>query len=100
MGTSQGIGRLVASCVLRDPKLHRGRQNQHQPPTGRNGYITRAVWGVPNALVQGKESAMALKWADWQYDPCCVGGSTTLHHGGLNEPWPISAHVDYIPLAV
>ena len=51
--------------------------SQKWPTSGRIGYVTPAVWGVPNASERGTESALesalAHKCADWQHHPCCLG---------------------------
>ena len=39
--------------------LQSGGKNHKWPTSGPGGYITRAVWGVPNASEQGKESEVA-----------------------------------------
>ena len=65
----------------KDPEYRRKSFGAHQEP--RQGG-------------RGTTPAMARKWAVWQYDRCCVGGSTTSHRRGLNQPWPTSAHMGYI----
>ena len=54
--------------------LQSGGQNQKWP-TGRfGGYITLAVWGVPNASERGTKLGVAHKWAQCLHNPCSIGG--------------------------
>ena len=55
------------------PTLQSRGQNHKWPTSGRIGYITPAVWGVPNALERGTKSEVAHKWADWLRHPCRMG---------------------------
>ena len=45
------------------PPLQSGGQNQKWPTSGRNGYLTPAVSGIPTASERGAESEVAHKWA-------------------------------------
>ena len=38
-----------------------------------SGYITPAVWGVPNTSKRGTKSEVAHKWADWLHNPRRLG---------------------------
>ena len=40
----------------------------------RVGYITPAIWGVPNPSQRGIISTMDHKRADWLHNPCHLGG--------------------------
>ena len=94
-------------------------QNKKGTTCGRLGYITPAVWGVPN---KGTESEMPHTWADWLHQPRrlggpqqgdkirtspCVGGLATppLPSGGVpnkrkNQKGTTSERIGYIALAV
>ena len=49
-------------------------KNEQWPTSGQIGYITLAMWMVPNASERGTKSTMAHKWADWLHHPCRAGG--------------------------
>ena len=54
--------------------LQSGGQNQKWPISGQIGYVTPAVWEVPNASKRGTKSEVAHKWANWLHKPCRLGG--------------------------
>ena len=54
--------------------LQSGGQNQKWPRSGPSGYITLAVWGIPDASERGTKSEVAHKWAQWLHNPCRLGG--------------------------
>ena len=64
------------------------------PTCGQIGYITSAVWFVPN---KGTKSDVAHMWADWLHNPCCLGGSPTREQ---NQNWPTYGQIGYITPAV
>ena len=53
------------------------------PTSGRIGFMTLVVWGVRNALEQGKQLEVAQKWVHWLHNPSHVGGGG----GGNGSPW-------------
>ena len=55
------------------PPLESGGQNQKWPTSGRNGYLTLAVSGIPTAAERGAKSEVAHKWATWLRHPCRLG---------------------------
>ena len=67
-------GWLHNPCRLRGPQRFSGGQNQPWPTSGRIGYITPPIWGVPNASGWGQNKNWPNKWADWLHNPCCRGG--------------------------
>ena len=77
------VGRLATSPLLYggSPTLESGGQNEKWPTNGQIGYITPAVWGVPNALEWGTKSEVAHKWADWLHHPCRIGGPRRFRAG-------------------
>ena len=110
------------------PMLQSRRQNQKCPTSGRGGYITPAIWGVPNASGRGTNSQVPHKWAWWLHHPCNLGspqrftagdkirsgpqlglvaaspllsgGSPTLRSGGQNQKCPASGLGGYMAHAV
>ena len=73
------VGRLATSPLPSgaSPMLRSGGQNQTCPTCGRIGYITPAVWGVPNASEPGTKPEGALMCAD----PCHLGGHQRFRAG-------------------
>ena len=55
------------------------------PHVGKNGYLTHAVSGVPNALYWGIKSEMAYMWAQWLPNPCRLGGPQCFGRGTKSE---------------
>ena len=51
------------------PMLRSCGQYQGWPTSGRIGYITPAIWGVPNASQRGTILEVINKWADWLHKP-------------------------------
>ena len=110
------------------PPLQSGGQNQKWPTSGRNGYPTPAVSGIPTASERGAESELAHKWPKWLPHPCRIGdphrfraggrirsgpqvgematsplpyrGSPPLESGGQNQKWPTSGRNGYLTPAV
>ena len=62
--------------------LQSGGQNQKWPTSGRNGYLTPAVSGIPTASERGAESEVAHKWAKWLPHPCRIGDPHRFRVGG------------------
>ena len=110
------------------PPLQSGGQNQKWPTSGRNGYLTPAVSGIPTASEHGAKSEVAHKWAKWLPHPCRIGdphrfraggkirggpqvgkvatsplpyrGSPPLQSTGQNQKWPTSGQSGYLTPAV
>ena len=110
------------------PPLQSGGQNEKWPTSGRSGYLTPAVSGIPTASERGAKSEVAHKWAKWLPHPCRIGdphrfrargkirsgpqvgkmatsplpyrGSPPLQSGGQNEKWPTSGQSGYLTPAV
>ena len=91
------------------PPLQSGRQNQKWPTTGRNGYLTPAVSGIPNA--RGAESVSGIPTAlprirtgpqvgKVATSPLPYRGSPPLQSGGQNQKWPTSGQSGYLTPAV
>ena len=124
------VGKLATSPLLYRgyPPLQSGGENQKWPTSGRNGYLTPAVSGIPTAAERGAKSEVAHKWANWLPHPCCIGdphrcraggkirsgpqvgematsplpyrGSPLLQSGGQNQKWPTSGQGGYLTPAV
>ena len=54
------------NCLLGSPMLQGTGQSHHWPTNGRIGYVTPAVFGVPNASEQETKSEIAHKWSKSQ----------------------------------
>ena len=61
--------------------LESGGQNHKWPTSGRIGYITLAVRGVPNASDLAAKSEVAHKWADWLHHLYRLGGPQRFRAG-------------------
>ena len=90
------VGWLHLPCRLWGSQTFQSAgQNQKWPTCGRVGYITLAVWEVPNASKRGRNTKEAHKKADWLHHPCSWGGggSPMLQSGGQNQKWPTKGRV-------
>ena len=124
------VGKVATSPLpyRGSPPLRSGGQNQKWPTSGRNGYLTPAVSGIPTASERGAKSEVAHKWAKWLPHPCRIGdphrfraggkirsgpqvgkvatsplpyrGSPPLQSGGQNQKWPTSGQSGYLIPAV
>ena len=124
------VGKVATSPLpyRGSPPLQSGGQNQKWPTSGRNGYLTPAVSGIPTASERGAKSEVAHKWAKWLPHPCRIGdphrcraggkirsgpqvgkmatsplpyrGSPPLQSGGQNQKWPTSGPNGYLTPAV
>ena len=82
---------LRSPCCLGGPQRFRaGGQNWKWPTSGRNGYETRGVWGVPNAAEQGGKIRHALQVGGLAKYLLPSRRSPTLQSGGQNQNWPTS----------
>ena len=82
------------------PALQSGGQNQKWPTSGRIGYLTPAVSGIPTASERGIKSEAAHKWAMWLPHPCRIGDPHRFSAGGQNQKWPTSGQCGYLTPAV
>ena len=80
------------------PPLQSGGQNQKWPTSGRNGYLTPAVSGIPTASERGAESEVAHKWAKWLPHPCRIGDPHRFRAGGRIRSGPQVGKVATSPL--
>ena len=124
------VGKVATSPLpyRGSPPLQSGGQNHKWPTSGQNGYLTRAVSGIPTASERGAKSEVAHKWAKWLPHPCRIGdphrfraggkirsgpqvgkvatsplpyrGSPPLQSGGQNQKWPTSGQNGYLTPAV
>ena len=79
------VGKVATSPLpyRRSAPLQSGGQNQKWcPKEGRNGYLTRAVSGIPTASERGAKSQVAHKWAKWLPHPCRIGDPHRFRAGG------------------
>ena len=70
------------------PPLQSGGQNQKWPTSGRNGYLTPAVSGIPTASERGAKSEVAHKWAKWLPHPYRIGHPHRFRAGGKIRSGP------------
>ena len=84
------VGKLATSPLpyRGSPPLQSGGQNQKWPTSGRNGYLTRAVSGIPTASERGAKSEVAHKWAKWLPHPCRIGEPHRCRAGGKIRSGP------------
>ena len=70
------MGRLATSRLQSGgcPTLHSRGRNTNWPKSGRIGYVTPAIRGVPNTSHQVTKPVVAHKWAIWLCHPCRMGG--------------------------
>ena len=96
------VGKVATSPLpyRGSPPLESGGQNQKWPTSGRNGYLTPAVSGIPTALQRGAESEMAHKWAKWLPHPCRIRDPHHFRAWGQNHKWPTSGRNGYLIPAV
>ena len=80
------------------PPLQSGGQNQKWPTSGRNGYLTPAVSGIPTASERGAKSEVAHKWAKWQPHPCRIGDPHRFGAGGKIRSGPQVGEMATSPL--
>ena len=65
-----------------------GRENRKWPTSGLTGYVTPAVWAVPNHSERGRKSEVAPKWAYWVHNPCRLGVPSNWERGRKTEVAP------------
>ena len=88
-------------CCLWGPGLLlSGEHSQKCPESGRMGYATLAIWGVPNASHRlGDKISTAPQMCRLVESPPPPGGSPTPQSGGPNHWWPTSGQIGYITRA-
>ena len=96
------VGKMATSPLpyRGSPPLQMGGQNQKWPTSGRNGYLTPAVSGIPTVAERGAKSEVAHKWAKWLPHPCRIGDPHRCRAGGQNQKWPTSGRNGYLTPAV
>ena len=84
------VGKLATSPLpyRGSPPLQSGGQNQKWPTSGRNGYLTPAVSGIPTAVERGAKSEVAHKWAKWLLHPYRIGEPHRSTAGGKIRSGP------------
>ena len=84
------VGKMATSPMpyRGTPPLQSGGRNQKWPTSGRNGYLTPAVPGIPTAAERGAKSQVAHKWANWLPHPCRIGDPQRLRAGGKIRSGP------------
>ena len=130
IGSGPHVGKMATSPLpyRGSPPLQSGGQNQMWPTSGQNGYLTRAISGIPTAAERGAKSEVAHKWAKWLPHPCRIEdphrcraggkirsgpqvgklatsplpyrGSPPLQSGGQNQKWPTRGQNGYLTPAV
>ena len=94
------VGKVATSPLpyRGSPPLQSGKQNQKWPTSGQSGYLTPAVWGIPNASERGAKSEVAHKWAKWLPQPCRIGDPHRFRAGGKIRSGPQVGKVATSPL--
>ena len=78
------------------PPLQSGGQNQKWPTSGKSGYVTPAVSGIPTASQRrGKSEGGKVATS-----PLPSRGSPPLQSGGQNQKWPGGGQSGYVTPAV
>ena len=97
-GPQVGKGATSPLPYRGSPPLHSGGQNQKWPTSGRSGYLTPAVSGIPTASERGAESEVAHKWAKWLPHPCRIGDPHRFRAGGKIRSGPQVGEMATSPL--
>ena len=99
--TSGRIGYITVALSGVPHNSGPGRK-QNWPSSGRIGYATPAVLGVPDAYDHGRKSKVAHKWEDCLHNPFVahVVLGSPTLCGRQNRKWPTSGHIGYITPAV
>ena len=94
------VGKMVTSPLPSrgSPPLQSGGQNQKWPTCGQNGYVTRAVSGIPAAAERGANSEVAHLWAKWLRHPCRLGDPNRFRAGGNIRSGPLVGKMATSPL--
>ena len=92
---------LPHPCRIGDPHRFRaGGKIRKWPTSGRNGYLTPAVSGLPTAAERGAKSEVAHKWARWLPHPSRIEDPDRFRAGGKIRKWPTSGRNGYLSPAV
>ena len=114
------VGKLATSPLPYpgSPPLQSGGQNQKWPTSGKTGYLTPAVSGIPTAAERGAKSEVAHRIGDPRRcraggkirsgpqvgklatSPLPYRGSPPLQSGGQNQKWPTSGQSAYLTPAI
>ena len=94
------VGKMATSSLPSrgSPPLQSGGQNQKWPTCGQNGYVTRAVSGIPTAAERGAKLEVAHKWAKWLRHPCRLGDPHRFRAGGKMGSGPLVSKMATSPL--
>ena len=77
------------------PNAKSGGQRQEWPTIGRIAYTTPAVWGIPNTSKRGTTSGVAHNWADCLHNPCHLGAPQCGRAGRENQKCRTSGRIGY-----
>ena len=93
------VGKVATSPLpsRRSPPLQSGGQDQKWPTSGQSGYITPAVWGIPNASERGGEIQKWPTCGQTSYvTPAVSGIPTASERGGQDQKWPTCGQSGYV----
>ena len=84
------VGKVATSPLpyRGSPPPQSGGQSQKWSTSGRTGYLTPAVSGIPTASERGAKSEVAHKWAKWLPHPCRIGDLHRFRAGGKIRSGP------------
>ena len=82
------------------PPLQSGGHNQKWPTSGRIGYLTTAVSGIPAASERGGKIRSSPQVGELATSPLPYWGFPPLQSGGQNQKWPTSGRIGYPTPAV
>ena len=96
------VGKMATSPLpyRGSPPLQSGGQNQKWPTSGRNGYLTPAVSGIPAASERRGKIRSGPQVGKMATSPLPYRGSPQLQSGGQNQKWPTSGQNGYLTPAV
>ena len=79
------VGKVATSPLpyRGSPPLQSGGQSQKWSTSGRTGYLTPAVSGIPTGSKRGAKSEVAHKWAKWLPHHCRIWDPHRFSQGGL-----------------
>ena len=97
-GVLNGKKKLFENQLSTVGTIRAGGQDQKWPTSGRNGYLTPAVSGIPTASERGAKSEVAHKWAKWLPHPCRIGDPHRFRTGGKIRSGPQVGKVATSPL--
>ena len=96
------VGKVATSPLpyRGSPPLQSGGQSQKWPTSGRNGYLTPAVSGIPTAAERGDKIRSGPQVGKVATSPLPYRGSPPLQSGGQSQKWPTSGQSGYLTSAV